>query len=425
MRRGTFQWMKSVNKTIVLNKIRIDAPISRAQIAKETELTPPTVSSIVKDLIEQGLIVERKSGHSSGGRKPTMLRIHEQAFYIIGLDAGPDNVDCIVSDLGGNVVERLSTPIHLPTTEDAFLELLKDCIAKIIKAAKLEPAHTLGIGVAMHGVVEVETGTSVFAPNLRLSNIPIKESLQETFDLEVIVENDARAMALGEAWFGNHEDSSSMLAVNFGRGVGAGMIVNGDLYHGAQDIAGEVGHMTIDMNGEVCTCGNKGCLQTFATGEAIGRRAALGNGKGTHMTSESGSLKKMPESGSTVEAEAMSAVNVSKEGDIRERVLTGEMVYERALSGDSYYVNVLEETGDIIGIAMTNLIHVMNPAKIVLGGGVMNSKQFLIPRIQHAIENRALTSGAKQTTIAVTELGDDATLLGAVSLFLVELFALQ
>src|SRR5699024_1226519 len=273
MRRGTFQWMKSVNKTIVLNKIRMDAPISRAQIAKETELTPPTVSSIVKDLIEQGLIVERKSGHSSGGRKPTMLRIRQQAFYIIGLDAGPDNVDCIVSDLGGNVVERLSTPIQLPTTEAAFLELLTDTIARIIKASQLKPAHTLGIGVAMHGVVDVETGAAMFAPNLSLSNIPIKESLEEAFDLEVIVENDARAMALGEAWFGNHEENRSMLAVNFGRGVGAGMIVNGELYHGAQDIAGEVGHMTIDMNGNVCDCGNKGCLQTFATGEAIGRRA--------------------------------------------------------------------------------------------------------------------------------------------------------
>src|SRR5699024_9075624 len=95
----------------------------------------------------------------------------------------------------------------------------------------------------------------------------------EAFELEVIVENDARAMALGEAWFGNHLESDSMLVINFGRGVGAGMIVNGELYHGAQDIAGEVGHMTIDMNGNVCDCGNKGCLQTFATGEAIGRRA--------------------------------------------------------------------------------------------------------------------------------------------------------
>src|SRR5699024_10684606 len=400
MRRGTFQWMKSVNKTIVLNKIRMDAPISRAQIAKETELTPPTVSSIVKDLIGQGLIIERKSGHSSGGRKPTMLRIREQAFYIIGMDAGPDNVVCIVSDLGGNGVERLSRPLHLPTTENAFLDVLKDCIATIIKAAKLEPEHTLGIGVAMHGVVDVETGTSLFAPNLQLNDIPIKESLKEAFDLEVIVENDARAMALGEAWFGNHEDSSSMLAVNFGRGVGAGMIVNGELYHGAQDLAGEVGHMTIDMNGAVCTCGNRGCLQTFATGEAIGRRAALADGKTAQVASEPYGAAADLESAHT-------------DGD----VLTGEMVYERALSGESYYVNVLEETGDIIGIALTNLIHVMNPAKIVFGGGVMNSKQYLIPRIQKMIEKRALTSDAKQTNIAVTELGDDATLLGAVSLF--------
>lgn len=407
MRRGTFQWMKSVNKTIVLNKIRKSAPISRAQIAKETELTPPTVSSIVKDLMEQGLIVESESGHSSGGRKPTMLRIHQQAFYVIGLDAGPDTVDCIVSDLGGRVVGRSSARIHLPTTEDAFLDMLKDCIATIIKTTSLNPAHTLGIGVAMHGVVNVETGTALYAPNLNITNIPIKESLEEAFDLEVLVENDARAMALGEAWFGNHEETGSMLAVNFGRGVGAGMIMNGDLYHGAKDIAGEVGHMTIDINGEVCACGNKGCLQTLATGDAIGRRAvSVGAGADTF-------------------AKLDAVAGTPGMGGESGQAMTGEAVYERALLGESDYVQVLEQTGDIIGIALTNLIHIMNPEKIVLGGGVMNAEKFLIPRITQAIEKRALTPEAKQTNLSVSILGDDATLLGAISLFLVELFALK
>jgi len=405
MRRGTFQWMKSVNKTIVLNKIRMSAPISRAQIAKETELTPPTVSSIAKDLIEQGLIIESESGHSSGGRKPTMLRIHEQAFYVIGLDAGPDTVDCMVSDLGGNVLERSSTHIHLPITEDTFLDTLKNCVANIIKAAALDPEHTLGIGIAMHGVVDVETGTALYAPNLDLANIPIKSSMEEAFELEVIVENDARAMALGEAWFGSNDEMRSMLAVNFGRGVGAGMIVDGELYHGAMDIAGEVGHMTIDMNGEVCACGNKGCLQTFATGEAIVRRAAEGIGVG-----------------SSGRADAFAGNG--HDGQARQ-ALTGEVVYDRAVSGDENCVRVLEETGDIIGIALTNLIHVMNPEKIVLGGGALKAERFLMPRIKQAIENRALTPDAKQTTITVSDLGDDATLLGAISLFLVELFALQ
>lgn len=391
MRRGTFQWMKSVNKSIVLNKIRVDAPISRAQIAKDTELTPPTVSSIVKDFLEQGLIKESESGHSSGGRKPTMLRINQQAFYVIGIDAGPETVNCIVSDLGGNIEKRLSVSIHLPTTEDAFMDMLKQCITDIIKSAALDPELTLGIGVAMHGVVDVETGTSLYAPNLNLRDIPIKESLENTFDMDVIVENDARAMALGEAWFGEHGVPESMLAVNIGRGVGAGFIIDGELYHGDQDIAGEVGHMTIDMNGEICACGNKGCLQTFATGDAIGRRAA---GKIGH-------------------------------GDRNVRPLTGEMVYERAASGDTSHIKVLEETGDVIGIALTNLIHIMNPGKIVLGGGVMKAADILLPHIRQSVGSRALTKEAKQTQITVTELGDEATLLGAVSLFLVEIFALR
>lgn len=407
MQRGTFQWMKSVNKTIVLNKIRKSAPISRAQIAKETELTPPTVSSIVKELLGQGLIMESESGDSSGGRKPTMLRVCHEAFFVIALDAGPDRVDCVVSDLGGNVVKRSSDRIDLPTTEDAFLDQLKKSIADIIEEAKLDLDKTLGIGLAMHGVVNVETGTSLYAPNLNLTDIPIKARLEEAFELEVIVENDARAMALGEAWFGNHLESDSMLVINFGRGVGAGMIVNGELYHGAQDIAGEVGHMTIDMNGNVCDCGNKGCLQTFATGEAIGRRAEA---NGEVDESDAAMTGEEPER----RAEAKS-----------DMAMTGEMVYKRADAGEAHYVRVLEDTGDIMGIALTNLIHIMNPEKIVLGGGVMNAKKFLLPHIKETIANQALTADAKQTAIAVSELGDDATLLGAVSLFLVEVFALK
>lgn len=425
MQRGTFQWMKSVNKTIVLNKIRKSAPISRAQIAKETELTPPTVSSIVKELLGQGLIMESESGDSSGGRKPTMLRVCHEAFFVIALDAGPDRVDCVVSDLGGNVVKRSSDRIDLPTTEDAFLDQLKKSIADIIEEAKLDLDKTLGIGLAMHGVVNVETGTSLYAPNLNLTDIPIKARLEEAFELEVIVENDARAMALGEAWFGNHLESDSMLVINFGRGVGAGMIVNGELYHGAQDIAGEVGHMTIDMNGNVCDCGNKGCLQTFATGEAIGRRAEA-NGEvdesdaamtGEETERRAGAKSDMAMTGEEPECRAGA--------DKSDTAMTGEMVYKRADAGEAHYVRVLEDTGDIIGIALTNLIHIMNPEKIVLGGGVMNAKKFLLPHIKETIANQALTADAKQTAIAVSELGDDATLLGAVSLFLVEVFALK
>lgn len=389
MQRGTFKLMKSVNKSIILNKIRKFEPISRAQIAKDTKLTPPTVSSIVKELIDQQIVLESNRGQSMGGRKPTMLHINKTAFYILGVDAGPEQIECIVADLAGRIQARHSYTLDLPVTNDAFLSYLKECIHQVLRQTNKDIEEIMGIGVAMHGVVNVETGTSLFAPNLNLTHIPIKEMLEQEFHVMVKVENDARAMALGEAWFGGHGDLDSMVAVNLGRGVGAGIVTEGKLFHGAQDIAGEIGHMTIDINGDICECGNRGCLQTFATGPAIAERA--------HR-------------------------RLSQNGQSASFKLTGESVFELAKAGNQIYIDVLKETGDCIGVGLTNLIHMINPEKIILGGGVMNSASFILPAIHERIKCCALTQDAKETKVAVSKLGSDATILGAVSLLLTEIF---
>lgn len=383
MRQGTFRWMKSVNKSIILNKIRTDAPISRAQIAKETKLTPPTVSSNVKELIDQGIVKESKLGESQGGRKPTMLLINNQGFYVVGVDAGPEMIECILTDLSGTVLKRTSSKLPLPLTNAQFLVILKDCIRDCITDISTTNKKIIGIGVAMHGVVDIESGTSLFAPILSLTNIPIKQELEKEFELEVKVENDARAMALGESWFGDYGELTSMLVVNIGRGVGAGLIIDGKLYHGAQDIAGEVGHMTIDLHGDICECGNRGCLQTFTSGPAIAKRA-------------------------------MTRISLDS--------ISAEEVYELAKSGNEECVTILKETGGVIGIGLTNLIHIINPQKIVLGGGVTKAKDLILPVILKTIAECALTPRAKQTEVTITKLGDDATLIGAVSLLLVDVF---
>src|SRR5699024_6697167 len=246
--------------------------------------------------------------------------------------------------------------------------ILKEGIHHILEVSHLTHENILGIGVAMHGVVEVETGTSLIAPNLNLTDIPIKDEIEKAFGLLVKVENDARAMALGEYWFGGHGDFDSMAVVNVGGGVGAGVVIEGKLYHCAQDLAGELGHMAIDLHGVVCTCGNRGCLQTFATGTAIADRA-----------------------GKTINDHTYT--------------LTGEEVYLQAQSGNEAYMKILQETGEIIGIGLTNFIHMMNPRKIVLGSGVMKSEKILLPIIKQTIDQRVLTPAARQTEVVVTKLG--------------------
>lgn len=386
MTRGTFQLMKSVNKSLILNKIRMNEPISRAEIAKQTNLTPPTVGSIVKELIEQGIVRESALGKSTGGRKPKMLHINNDAFYIIGVDAGSNDIDCILANLSGEILYRTKSDLPKNLTNEQFLLILKDCIRDTMESSP-DKDKVIGIGVAMHGAVDIETGVGLNATNLNLTNIPIKEELEKEFNLDVKVENDARAMALGESWFGNHGKVNNMIVINLGQGVGAGFIVDGKLFHGLHNIAGEVGHMTIDINGRLCPCGNRGCLYTFVSGPAIALRA---NGK-------------------------------LSDGN-RPANLTGEQVYELALDGDETMIEVLRETGEYLGIALTNLIHTINPELIILGGGVSRAHEFMMPTVKEVIERRALTPAARNTRIVVTALHDVATLLGAVSLFLGELF---
>jgi N-acetylglucosamine repressor len=377
MQRGTFQLMKTVNRSLILNKIRLEAPISRADIAKETGLTPPTVSTIVKELMGQGLVVESTLGSSSGGRKPKMLLIQTEGLYVIGVDAGPETIDCILTTLTGEVLGTVSHDLQVHTNRE-FLMQLSQAVDYLLESYSVKKEHILGIGIAMHGVVDAEAGIGQVAPNLKLHNIPIKQEMERAFGIPVKVENDARAMALGELWFGKYDTRDTIVAVNIGSGIGAGIIIQGRLLHGAAGLAGEFGHMTIDQYGDRCACGNRGCLQTFASGPAIAKRAG--------MTS-------------------------------------GEAVYQAALDGEETARNTLQETGRILGIGLINLIHLLNPDRIILGGGVMQSAPYLLPPLREEIEERALTNEASRTEIIISELGERATALGAVALLLEELFA--
>lgn len=396
MQRGSFQWMKSLNKSIILNKIRTDGPISRAQIAKESNLTPPTVGSIVKELIAQGIVVESVLGTSQGGRKPTMLLINNIEFYIIGIDAGPSDMRFVLSDLSGRIISSYSSKINTSITKQEFLKMLIDGVKTITSKNEKFTEKIVGIGVAMHGVVEVDTGTSLFAPNLHLRDIPIKQELEKEFNFIVKVENDARAIAMAEKWFGENEESRNMMVVNIGRGIGAGIVIDGKLHHGEYDIAGEVGHMILDINGEKCECGNRGCLQTVASGTAIAKKAVNNLGDSPIL---------------------LAIVN----GDASR--ITGKVVYDAAKQGDKQCQEIIADAGSYIGIGLTNLVHILNPGKIIISGGVSKSEDYILAPIQKELHERALTTKAKQTEVVLSKLGDHATSLGAVALLLAELFS--
>lgn len=395
--RGSFKLMKSINRSLILNIIREKGPISRADIAKLTKLTPPTVSSFVKELLQAEIVIERNLGESSGGRKPTLLTLSEDMFHVIGMDIGSQNIKTILTSITGKVIKKSVVPLPTQTTNETLLSLMIDSVNSILDHTKIDEEKIVGIGVGMHGIVDVEEGSSVFAPNLNLQDIPIKRVLEERFNMMVKVENDGRAMSLGELWFGNGAGIDSFVCINVGRGIGAGIIINGKLYHGSHFISGEIGHMIIDIDGPQCTCGNYGCLQTFASGPSIVEwvKKEMRLGHSSLLT------------------------NLTK-GDLEK--VTGELIYLSALEGDTLCKTALQQAGRYLGVGITNLIHTVNPRRIIIGGGVSNAGDLIMDNIIQTVNQRALTNPAKQTEIILSKFGDDATAMGAVALILAELF---
>jgi glucokinase-like ROK family protein len=395
---GSFQLMKSLNKSLILNVIRTEGPISRADIAKRTQLTAPTVTNIVGELLESGLVIESDLGASSGGRKPILLRIHSQAFQVIGIDVGARDIKLVLTNLDAEILDSLRVSMPADLSNERLLALLAEAVRGIMDRNRLNKASVIGIGVGMHGLVNPVEGVSIYAPNLNLRNIPIRDWLQTAFALPVEVENDVRAMALGESWFGSGRGVDHFVCVNVGRGVGAGIIIDRKLFDGTTHTAGELGHITVDPEGPKCSCGNYGCLQALVSGPAIASRAKA----------------EMQRGRTSIIAELAG-------GDAD--AITGETVHAAALQGDALAIEVLQAAGRYLGIGIAAVINFLNPARVIIGGGVAKAGDFLLEAVNETVRTRALQTPAEAASITLSGLGDHATAIGAVTLVLKKLFA--
>jgi len=192
--------MKSINRTLILNTIRKEGLISRAEIAKNIKLTPPTVTNLVNELLEANLVKESEMGVSKGGRKPILLSINATGFYVIGVDVGVHKLRVVIADINANIIEEGIVPLLKGINKEQLIQIIKESINDIINLSKLTKKKIIGVGIGMHGIVDYKQGISIFAPNLNLRNIPIKEEIEREFQLPVKVENDAKVLALGEKW---------------------------------------------------------------------------------------------------------------------------------------------------------------------------------------------------------------------------------
>ncbi|WP_246218234.1 ROK family transcriptional regulator [Litoribacterium kuwaitense] len=385
---SSFKRMKTMNRATVLNAIRLLSPISRADIAKETGLTAPTVGKLVKELVDEGYVCETTAGPSSGGRKPTLLQLNRDVFSVIGLDIGSTAVKGVLSNLLGEVIDATERALPLPCSKESLLATATQVTDELLQAQDSKRILT-GIGIAMHGLVDIVEGRSLFAPNLNLRDIPIRDHFEQIYQTNVHVENDARAMALGEAWFGHGKDVPSHVFINIGRGVGAGIVMGRTLHHGANNVGGEIGHLVISEDGPRCACGQQGCLQAYISGPSL--------------------------VSSTKEQLATGDTNVP-------RLECGEDVCHLALRGNEVALSVFQEAGRVFGLALVNVIHTFDPSAIIIGGGVSNAAAFFLPQAQEVVIRRGLTEEVRHTPIIVSALKDKAAAIGAVTLLLEDIF---
>ena len=376
--------VKEGNKSLVLKRIINHSPISRASVAQEVGLNKGTVSSLVNDLLDDHLIYESGPGKSSGGRRPVMLLFNEKAGYSIGIDIGVNYLLGVLTDLNGNICMEKEVTFKNLSYEEIEKQLFAT-IDHLMESAPPSPHGIIGIGVGVPGIVD-NNGEILLAPNLKWKNLNLKLVLENRYQLPIIIENEANAGAYGEKRFGAGKDSEDIIYVSAGIGIGVGLILNGALYKGSNGFSGELGHMTIQVNGPTCRCGNKGCWELFASEQAL-------------LTA----------------AEKMNIVSQSgKELELSDLMALAEQ-------GDQRVIALFEQAGDYLGVGINNIINGFNPQQVIIGNRMASSSKWLTKTLMDRVSNQALWFQQNDLTICFSELSTFSSALGA-SAFSIENF---
>ncbi len=350
---GNAKLVRSINRAVILNLIRENQPISRIEIARLTGLNKSTVSSIVTDLLEEDLLYQQVEPTPNVGRNPINLCLKLGTHFVgaINFDFTPSRI--AIADLDGSIKETVT----IEAVSEDPQAFVAHCVDELFKLkARLNIDHLEGIGVSVAGIVDPVKAEVVFAPRLGWEDFKLGELLEklcppETF---VTIDNDARASALAELWYGNHDlNLSNFVFLSVGPGIGTGIVVGKNLIYGDSSAAGEFGHMTLFESDVLCTCGNYGCWEAYASERATIKRYAA---------------KKSLAAASS---------------------LSFQDILDAAMSGDPHASEILLETGHYLGLGMANIIKALDPEAIVIGGRITAAWDIIYPEIMQTLSQRA------------------------------------
>ncbi|MCC7354498.1 MAG: ROK family transcriptional regulator [Anaerolineae bacterium] len=387
-------------RSACLDVIRSARIISRAELSERSGLSRSVVSTVVQELLQKGLIREIGIGTSRGGRRPQMLEFVPDARFAIGIAITDGICQGVRTDLNGEVVQRVDIPV------DALqMDLLVDAIAEAVclLAREIEPQKVLGVGVGAPGQIDVVSGFLRGAPGVgRDLDIPLRQMIEQKVRGPVFLVNRSRVGALGEYWrgagVGVGSECLAFVAVAM-HGLAMGLIIEGELFSGCSSLAGELGHVTVVRDGPLCYCGNRGCLETLVCGNAV---LALAREK----------MHAAPYSSPT-----------STDGHGSD-LLTLSVLGEAARAASPWAVETIRETAEFFAVGLGNLINVVNPKVVVLGGTVCTTLgETFIGLVREATRRRCVSGAYAGTQIVGASLGQDAQVIGAATLVLLQVDA--
>jgi glucokinase len=316
--------------------------------------------------------------------------------FVLGIDIGGTNlvVGSVAED--GSALRALeSEPTHAEAGQSDVLDRLITLAQRAIERTRREVrgAEIIGVGVGAPGPLDTKSGIVLLTPNLGWVNLPLRQIIHERLGLPATLDNDANCAVLGEWWMGAARGTKNAIGITIGTGIGGGIIVDGKLYHGASDCAGEIGHTTIDTEGRRCKCGNYGCLEAYASGPNIALRAV-----------------------EELKAGAVSRLADYVGGDLRQ--VTAQTVYQAAHDGDDLALEVVNDTAKFLGVGIANLLNVFNPEVVVVCGGVTLAGDRLFDPLRREVARRAFKPAVSVCRIVPCELSGTAGVYGAAKVYL-------
>ena len=312
--------------------------------------------------------------------------------YIVGIDVGGTNIVVGTVAQDGSEIMGLETA---PTLADQGADVVIDRIIQVTRRSmdRAKGKDIVGVGIGSPGPLDTKTGVVLLTPNLGWTNMPLRDRVSEGLGLPATLDNDANCAVFGEWWRGAAKGSDHVVGLTIGTGIGGGIVLYGDIYHGVSDIAGEFGHMTIDSTGRRCKCGNYGCVEAYASGPSIAARAVEG-----------------------IESGADSSLPRYVNGDLTK--ITAQVVYEAAHDGDDYALEVVRETAKLLGAGVANIINIFNPQIVVVCGGVTEAGDRLFVPLRSEVKRRAFKPAVDVCRILPGELAGTAGVWGAAAVFI-------